>query len=170
MLERLQGASQNLLSTTASGWVASPADELAEGETQVEEFLADFGSAEWPEDNPTGGVITPVEFPEAESDVESFATIDLVEASNDVDLEDEAPVSGFVVAVTTSKLRRLHFVGNCGKIPGIHFRTYETFRDEVPDATQYDRRCRSCFPEYFRDQPCEIDGYASSGSSTHSSE
>ena len=156
--------------------MASPADEPAEGEAQVEEILADVGGDEELPDgeeevNPVGGVITPVENADAESEVESFATADLVEASTDVDMEDGAPVSGFVVAMTTSKLRRLHFVGNCGKIPGIHHRSYEAFRDEILDATKYDRRCRWCFPECFKEEQCGIgEWYESSGSSTHSSD
>ena len=116
-------------------------------------------------------MVTPRMVEEVLSEVESFGTEDLVEASKDVDLEEEAPVCGFVVAMTTSKLRRLHVVGNCGKIPGIHYRSYEAFDNEVPDAAKYDRRCRSCFPEYFKQDPCgSIEDVVSSGSSTHSSE
>ena len=87
-------------------------------------------------------------------------------------MEEDVPVCGFVVAMTTSKLRRLHFVGNCGKIPGIHYRSFEAFSDEVPDATKYDRRCRSCFPEYFKHEQCGTgeEEAVASGSSTHSSE
>ena len=115
--------------------------------------------------------MTPKLADEVPCELESFSTEDLVEASKDVDLEEEAPVCGFVVAITSSRLRRLHFVGNCGKIPGVHYRSYEAFDNEVPDATKYDRRCRSCFPEYFkRDASGPAEDEDSSGSSTHSSE
>ena len=43
MIERLQESSSILLSTTASGRLPSPAEEPGEGETQNENFIADFG-------------------------------------------------------------------------------------------------------------------------------
>ena len=37
------------------------------------------------------------------------------------------PVSGFAVCRTKAKLRRLHFVGHCGKVPGVHYQDYVHF-------------------------------------------
>ena len=145
----------------ASGRSASPADEPAEGETQ-----------EMPTDG--AGIETPpgIEEPE-ESEVESFTAEDLVAAAEDIDLEDDPLPSGFVVAFTTSKIRRLHFMGNCGRRPGEHYRSYKVFGDEAPEASKYDKRCRQCFPEYSKigeleQEPREESD--SSGSSTCSSQ
>ena len=60
--------------------------------------------------------------------------------------EDEAP-QGFCVSKTKGGwCRRLHFVGGCFRVPGEHYRSYESFGQKVPDSHLYDVRCRDCFP------------------------
>ena len=55
------------------------------------------------------------------------------------------PVSGFVVCLTKAKLRRLHFVGHCGKVPGVHYQDYVHFGDTVPNSKEFDWQCIHCF-------------------------
>ena len=85
-----------------------------------------------------------------------------------LDLEVAAPPQGFVVAITTTKLRRLHYVGNCGRRPGEHYRSFEAFGSSPPARRLYDSRCRQCFPE--GEFELESGSSDSSASSTHSSE
>ena len=55
------------------------------------------------------------------------------------------PVSGFVVCRTNAKLRRLHFVGHCGKVSGVHYQNYVHFENMVPDSKEFDWQCIHCF-------------------------
>ena len=57
----------------------------------------------------------------------------------------EAPPEGFVIAVTRRKVRRLHFVGNCGKIPGEHYRVFERWGNVLPPESEIDVTCSICF-------------------------
>ena len=92
------------------------------------------------------GVPTPTGEDESEcSDPPSADAID--EAAELVDHENDPIPSGFVVALTAAKFRRLHFVGNCGRRPGEHYHTFEVFGDSPPDPLRYDKRCRQCFAE-----------------------
>ena len=107
------------------------------------------------------------------SDVESPDEDEMESAAKCIDLESDPTPSGFVVAVTTAKIRRLHYVGNCGRRPGEHYRTFEVYGAWAPDPTKYDKRCRQCFPEEvdcldldLQEVPEDSD---SSGSTTHSS-
>jgi hypothetical protein len=55
------------------------------------------------------------------------------------------PLSGFVVCRTKAKLRRLHFVGHCGKVPGVHYQEYVHYGDVVPESKDFDWQCIHCF-------------------------
>ena len=72
--------------------------------------------------------------------------------------DEEAAPHGYVVAVTTSRIRRLHYVGSCGRIPGIHYHRFEVWGDTVPDESEYHKRCITCFrPEQaVREVPPEV--------------
>ena len=59
----------------------------------------------------------------------------------------EAPPAGFVVAKTTKKVRCLHFIGACGKRPGVHYFSYEVWGDLMPGEADVDTRCKRCFKE-----------------------
>ena len=80
---------------------------------------------------------------DSEDDDESEAPDESeVQAARDLlDLEVAPPPQGFVVAITTTKLRRLHFVGNCGRRPGEHYRSFEAYGSSPPDRRWYDSRC-----------------------------
>ena len=130
-----------------------------------------------PAEAPLEGVTTPRD---SDASEESSAPSDeeIEKAAEEIDLEDDPIPSGFVVAITVSKLRRLHYVGNCGRRPGVQYRSFEVFGDNPPDPIRYDKRCRQCFPEEKGlvevAQPGAMetmdDESDSSGSSTHSSD
>ena len=59
---------------------------------------------------------------------------------------DEKPM-GFVISKTRGgKCRRLHFVGGCFRVPGEHYRSFDSFGQDVPEQHLFDFRCRDCFP------------------------
>ena len=52
----------------------------------------------------------------------------------------------YVVSITGHKrLRRLHFVGACFRVPGIHFCEYEVLGSEAPSPDLYDAICKDCW-------------------------
>ena len=55
------------------------------------------------------------------------------------------PPSGFVIAKTTKGIRRLHFVGNCGKVPGEHYRDFDVWGPILPPEEAIDVTCGICF-------------------------
>ena len=58
---------------------------------------------------------------------------------------NEVPPSGFCIAITQRRVRRLHFVGNCGKVPGEHYKTYECWGQILPPEHEIDVTCDVCF-------------------------
>jgi hypothetical protein len=60
--------------------------------------------------------------------------------------EPDVKPHGFVVAEVAKKRRRLHFVGNCYRRPGQHYRNFTIYGDVVPKETDFDKVCTQCFP------------------------
>ena len=63
----------------------------------------------------------------------------------------EAPVvvspGTFVVSIIGRSGRKtLHRIGECHRIPGIHYNKYEIIGDEVPGAELFHQSCKICFP------------------------
>ncbi len=54
-------------------------------------------------------------------------------------------LSGFVIAKTKRKVKRFHFVGNCGKVPGEHYADFDVWGDILPPADAFDVVCEVCF-------------------------
>ena len=143
-------------STPASRW--SPAPRTLAGsapETPTEQVRSEGGN---------GG--SSLEEPLEASDFDE----DWVEqVQEDIDHETEPAPFGFVVAHTISGLKRLHFAGDCGKVAGVHYRSFECFGDTVPPSSAFDKRCITCFSKQERFLP---DAQAAvpeeSDSSTHS--
>ena len=50
-----------------------------------------------------------------------------------------------MIAITKRKVRRLHFVGCCGKIPGEHYKVFEPYGDLLPPESAFDLVCGTCF-------------------------
>ena len=83
--------------------------------------------------------------------------VDLLEISEEQEQEaknlqepDEAvpPKSGFVIAFSDKgRMRRLHYVGACFRVPGEHYRQYTCHGDMMPEDNLIDARCKQCFPE-----------------------
>ena len=60
---------------------------------------------------------------------------------------DREPPAGFVVSKTkNSACRRLHFVGGCFRMPGEHYKSYESFGQAIPPDEAFNVRCKDCFP------------------------
>ena len=66
-------------------------------------------------------------------------------AAATVEAEASPPPEGFVIAITKRKLRRLHFVGCCGKVPGEHYADFEAWGDLLPPEEAIDVTCKVCF-------------------------
>ena len=49
--------------------------------------------------------------------------------------------NGFVMARTKRKVRRLHFVGCCGKVSGEHYKDFEVWGDFLPPEEEIDVTC-----------------------------
>ena len=80
--------------------------------------------------------------PESDEDLDAA---DIEEAQKaQQPLEVDAP-AGFVIAKTTSKLRRLHFVGSCSRVPGVHYHKFDSWGQTCPPDTEFDLRCVNCF-------------------------
>ena len=67
--------------------------------------------------------------------------------------DDDLPAPGetrmghYVVSVVGhSKSKTLHRVGECFRQPGIHYREFVSFGDDLPDSKEYHRACKTCFP------------------------
>ena len=61
-------------------------------------------------------------------------------------VRDTASVKGYVVSVSGKrKVRRLHYVGRCHRIPGVDFLDYECHYEEQPLDTSYDDYCHQCW-------------------------
>ena len=87
---------------------------------------------------------------------------------------DTEPPTWFVVSKTKNGVcRRLHFVGGCFRMPGEHYKSYESFGQAIPPDEAFNVRCKDCFPagtlQALKDEEAaEIsasDGSDSSGSS-----
>ena len=54
---------------------------------------------------------------------------------------------GFVVSIRKQGLhRKLHFVGACFRVPGVHCKSYYCYGDLMPSEHDVDSRCDKCFP------------------------
>ena len=78
---------------------------------------------------------------------------------------------GFVVSITRNgRHRKLHHIGDCRLIPGVHYRDFEVWGGKLPGEREIDSRCGWCFPASDAkgapgDEP-ESDGGSDSSSSS----
>ena len=61
--------------------------------------------------------------------------------------EPEVKPVGFVVSISKEGLhRKLHFIGACFRIPGVHYRNYRILGELMPSEYDIDSKCLDCFP------------------------
>ena len=67
------------------------------------------------------------------------------------------PETGFVVSLSRSGWRRLHRLGGCKRMPGVHYLRYELLGQDKPDVDDYDDYCRQCWPAHSPEEDTEDD-------------
>ncbi len=69
-------------------------------------------------------------------------------ASNEGAETGEQVIEGHVISISIkTKIRTLHFLGSCFRIPGVHYRHYEVVGNRIPEQHEYESRCRACWKE-----------------------
>lgn len=73
-------------------------------------------------------------------------------SEGEVEEKDEVKPSSMLGKFVISSVgrygrRTLHKVGECHRVPGVHFHTYELIGDEPPAASEFHRACLICFPK-----------------------
>ena len=89
-------------------------------------------------------------------------------------MADRENLSQTVRTKTTKKVKCLHFVGACGRIPGEHYKEFDVWGDEMPPEDKVDVLCRTCFkngelPEQALAAPADDEQIEASSSSSGSS-
>ena len=120
---------------------------------------------------PLEGIPTPTgEDLKGEEDAEAAAALVQLAAA------DAEPVpEGFCIQYTIRKVRRLHFVGSCKKVPGEHCVEFDCWGDLMPPEFEFDVVCDVCFkgglmsPVVLAPDDMEDEVLASSSSSSASS-
>ena len=84
----------------------------------------------------------------SQPDVESVASEDGEVPLGDASAAVRLPTHGtYVLSVIGRSCRKtLHRVGECHRIPGIHYRQFEVVGDEPPHVSQFHQSCSICFP------------------------
>ena len=86
---------------------------------------------------------------------------------------------GFVISITRGgRMRRAHFLGGCFRIPGIHYKRFESLGQRAPEPHEVTHRCLDCFPAErlsvaaveAQDEASDSSGEASSSSSVEALE
>jgi hypothetical protein len=51
-----------------------------------------------------------------------------------------------VISIVGNKLRTLHRVGKCWRVPGVHYQIFETISEaDARSGAAYKRTCKDCF-------------------------
>jgi hypothetical protein len=80
-----------------------------------------------------------------------------------------AGLGEWVISVTgTRATRRLHRVGECYRIPGIHYSQFEILGGQEPEENCYDAKCKICFSNQapFKDSTSHSDNDSETASSS----
>ena len=86
---------------------------------------------------------------------------------SDEHVPGETRMGHYVASVVgRSATKTLHRVGECFRQPGVHYREYTCYGDELPKASSYHRACKTCFP---RNDGGKLEEDDSSGSEAVSS-
>eukprot|EP00438_Fugacium_kawagutii_P025747 Skav221043 [mRNA] locus=scaffold1448:250657:252750:+ [translate_table: standard] len=70
--------------------------------------------------------------------------------------------------VGRSRTKTLHKVGECHRLPGIHYKDFEVLGEEAPCTSKYNKVCSACFPDAA--SKAELDLASSSDSDLSSSD
>ena len=52
---------------------------------------------------------------------------------------------GFVVSISKLGWRRLHYLGGCSRVPGVHYLSFDLLGEAAPTPDLYDDTCRQCW-------------------------
>ena len=90
------------------------------------------------------------EEPEETNAMASLAELSSDGLENDEQLPGVTPlekVAGlYIVSVVgRSKTKTLHKIGECHRQPGVHYKSFEVWGEEVPDKALYHKACKQCF-------------------------
>jgi len=103
--------------------------------------------------------------PEAVESEELFreASAVVVCAPEEADHEVPAGEQGYVVSLGKRDWRRLHYLGGCSRMPGIHYLRYEFLGQERPEPDRYDEVCKQCWgakgkAPALEEEPAVLDG------------
>ena len=101
--------------------------------------LCDLGAVEEHAPEPE----CPEELAAERDEVESVSS----EAPDPVEAKPVVARGMFVICtVGRSGRKTLHRVGECHRLPGVHFQDFEVVGDEPPEASSYHHACLQCFP------------------------
>ena len=108
-------------------------DESDWAKVEVAEFGGDQATQ--------GGLVSLSDEPEA---IDEGISVDEMSLNKEVAAREAAdsalPPSGFVTAKTQKGIRRLHFVGNCGMIPGEHYRDLDVWGPILQNTRNRDHK------------------------------
>eukprot|EP00972_Heterocapsa_arctica_P025400 3740342-Heterocapsa_arctica.AAC.1 len=62
------------------------------------------------------------------------------------ELEIDAPLAGIIISITSRRrMRRLHHVSGCWRVPGLDYALFEHHGEALPGPELYDLRCKDCW-------------------------
>ena len=100
----------------------------------------------------------------------SESEVEIVGGKEDLPAPGETRMGHYVISVVGhSRSKTLHRVGECFRQPGIHYREFTSYGDDLPAASEYHRACKTCFPRSGGGSAGVAGGDDSSGSETVSS-
>ena len=103
-------------------------------------------------------------------EIEQVVTDEESITEDEMEMEEKpvlvTPGSYVVSTVGRSSRKTLHRVGECHRVPGIHFSKFEVVGDDPPDPSMYHHACMICFPRGAVQE--EPEGESSSGDASSS--
>ena len=138
---------QLLALTSADATRPIPANPLSALLTDIDQVLEPAAPVEEKDGipTPTGDDIIDEEDVEGGTGAPVVAEDILLAASERASAEQESAPEGFIIQITQRKVRRLHFVGCCAKIPGEHYKVFECYGTMLPNEHDFDCICTTCF-------------------------
>jgi len=84
----------------------------------------------------------------------------LLEANLPLELPVEVPdvilpatERGYVISLGKKDWRRLHYLGGCSRVPGVHYLRFELLGEAQPPEDAYDDYCGQCWGTHGRAPP-----------------